>query len=598
MRRNSRGRAGRRLFAIGIVLLGAVVFAVRLVDIQLVSAAALNEDAADKRAVPIVIPSLRGDIVDRDGEILATTDERYDVQLSPKNTRLNGGKFWRVNEDGIGTTQVSAEDAFAEIGAITGQTAEEIATIVDDALAENPKSDFAYVKRSVDLTTLNKLKALQIPWLTFDTNHARSYPNGAVAGNLIGFAGVDSEPQAGIELSQNECLVGVNGQESYERGADGVALPGSAVVNQEAVDGGTVALTIDLDLQYEAQQTINERVADAGAEWGLLTIMNTRTGELVAVAEDGSVDPNQVDASDPTKREARSFVAPYEPGSTFKTIAAAALIDQGAAAPNTPNLTPWTWEPEPGVRFNDSFVHEETPWTLTGIMVNSSNVGISMLGTRLSEQTRYDYLRAFGVGESTAAGMPLEDSGLLYPVEQWDRQTSYNTMFGQGVSSTIVQTTGVYQTIANGGLRIPPSIVTSCTSADGAVTEPDHGDAVQAVSAATAAQMMQVLETVVQESWVKDFATIPGYRIAGKTGTAEQADGQGGYRADYVHSFVGIFPADDPQFVIAVSIAFPASGEAGSLAAVGGFRDAAEATIRSFHIPPSTGTFVPLADTY
>ncbi len=596
--RRTRGRAARRLLAIAIVIVGAVVFAVRLVDLQLVSAAALNEEAADKRAVPIVIPSLRGDIVDREGRILATTDERYDVQLSPKNARLGGGKFWRLDEGGVGTTQVTAEEAFAEIGAVTGQTAEEIAAIVDDALAENPKSDFAYVKRSVDLTTLNKLKALQIPWLTFDTNHARVYPNGAVAGNLIGFAGADSEPQAGVEFSQNECLTGVDGEESYERGADGVALPGSAVVNQQAVDGGTVALTIDLDLQYEAQQTINEKVADAGAEWGRLVIMDAQTGELVTVAEDGSVDPNDVDASDPTKREARSFVDPYEPGSTFKAITASALIDQGVASPSTPNLTPWTWEPEGAVRFNDSFQHEPMPWTLTGIMVNSSNVGISMLGSQLSEQTRYDYLRAFGIGESTAAGMPLEDSGLLYPPEQWDRQTSYNTMFGQGVSSTIVQTAGVYQAIANGGLRVPPSVVESCTASDGTVTEPDHGEPVQAVSSQTAASMMQVLETVVQKSWVSDYVSIPGYRIAGKTGTAEQADGQGGYRADYVHSFVGIFPAEAPRYVIAVSIAYPASGEAGAMAAVGAFKDAAEATIRTFHIPPSTGSFEPLADTY
>ena len=171
-------------------------------------------------------------------------------------------------------------------------------------------------------------------------------------------------------------------------------------------------------------------------------------------------------------------------------------------------------------------------------------------------------------------------------------------MFGQGVSSTIVQTAGVYQAIANGGLRVPPSVVESCTASDGTVTEPDHGEPVQAVSSQTAASMMQVLETVVQKSWVSDYVSIPGYRIAGKTGTAEQADGQGGYRADYVHSFVGIFPAEAPRYVIAVSIAYPASGEAGAMAAVGAFKDAAEATIRTFHIPPSTGSFEPLADTY
>ncbi len=592
------GSTGRRLIAILLVLAGSLLFTVRLIDLQVVSAGALNEDAAGKRAVPVVIPSLRGQIVDRDGEILAVTDERYDVQLSPKNTRLNDGIFYRrADADGVATVKVTSHEAFAEIGELTGQTADEIETIVDDALKENPKSDFAYVKRSVDLSTFKKLIDLRIPWLTFDSNHARSYPNGAVGGNLIGFAGADSNAQAGVELSQDKCLAGVDGVESYERGADGVTLPGSVVVTQEAVNGGTVELTIDRDLQWEAQQVINDQVDRVSAAYGYLTIMNVKTGELVAVAEDGSVDPNDVNAGDPTKREARSFVAPYEPGSTFKAITAAALIDQGKATPTSSAQVPSSWEPEPGVAFSDSFVHGVRPWTLTGVMVQSSNVGISMLGSRLSEDTRYDYLRKFGIGEVTQAGMPVEDSGLLHPVEKWDRQTSYNTMFGQGVSSTIVQTAGVYQAIANGGLRVPPSVVTSCTNSDGKTETLDHGDPVQAVSQDTAATMMTVLENVVQQSWITPHVSIPGYRIAGKTGTAEQPDGHGGYRNDYVHSFVGIFPADDPQFVIATSIAFPSTGS-GGLAALQGFHDAAEATIRTFHIPPSTGSYtkIPTGD--
>ncbi len=590
-----RPRVGRRFVAMLLVLVGAVVFTVRLVDLQVVSAAALNAEAEGKRAVPVSIPSLRGDVIDRNGEILATTDERYDVQLSPKNARLNGGEFARAAGGGsLATVQVTAEQAFEEIGEITGQTGEEIAEIVDSALEINPKSDFAYVKRAVDLTTLNQLKALGIPWLTFDIHYTRTYPNGAVAGNLIGFSGFEDVPQAGVELSQDVCLTGIDGEESYEKGADGVALPGSAVVRQEAVDGGSVRLTIDRDLQWESQQVINEQVQKVAAEWGLLTIMDIETGELIAVAEDGSVDPNDVDASDPTKREARSFVAPYEPGSTFKVISAAALIDQGAATPNSLVQVPDSWQPEANVSFRDSFTHEVMPMTLTGTLVYSSNVGISMLGSRLDEQTRYDYLTAFGVGQSTSAGLPLEDSGLLYSPENWDRQTSYNTMFGQGVSSTVVQTAGVYQTIANGGLRVPASVVSSCIEADGTVTEIDHGEPVQAVSAETAATTLHMLEAVVQESWITDFVSIPGYRIAGKTGTAEQADGQGGYRSDYVHSFAGIFPVDDPQYVIVASIAFPKAGE-GSVAALTAFHDAAEATIRSFQIPPSTGGYEPLS---
>ncbi|MEJ6489362.1 penicillin-binding protein 2 [Leucobacter sp. USCH14] len=594
-----RGSSLRRAIALGIIVVAALVFLVRLVDVQVVSAAALNEDAKDKRAVPVAIPSVRGDIVDRDGEVLATTDERYDVQLSPKNTRLNDGVFYRLDaERGVGTVEVTAAQAFAEIGEVTGQSGDEIQKIVDDALRDNPKSDFAYVKRSIDLTQLNALKALEIPWLTFESQHTRTYPNGAVGGNIVGFSGADDVPQAGVELSQDACLTGVDGTETYERSEDGVALPGSVVVTRKVQDGGTVQLTIDRDLQWETQQAINQQVQSVGAEYGLLTVMDVQTGELVAIAEDGSVDPNDVDASDPEKREARSFTAPYEPGSTFKTITAAALIDQGVATPASQNLTPDYLEPEPGVRFGDSFNHPEMPWTLTGILTQSSNVGTSMLGSQLSAETRYDYLKRFGVGDATQAGMPVEDSGLLYEPKDWDRQTSYNTMFGQGLSSTIVQTAGVYQAIANHGVRVPPSVVKQCTDADGTTTEPDHGDEVEAVSEAAAADVMAMLETVTTEGWFKDLIAIPGYRIAGKTGTAEQVDPATGlYRTDFVHSFAGIFPADDPQYVAVASIAFPTAGD-GGVAALTAFRAAAEATIRTFHIPPSTGEFTPLPTEY
>lgn len=594
-----RSARRRRGIALSLVVIAAVLFLVRLVDVQVVSAAALNEDAKDKRAVPVTIPSLRGDVVDRNGEVLATTDERYDVNLSPKNTKVKKGKFWRPDPErgGAATVEVTAEQAFAEIGAITGQSAAEIQKIVDDALEINPKSDFAYVQRAVDLPALNALKDLHIPWLTFEPHHTRTYPNGAVAGNIIGFSGFEDVPQSGVEVSQDACLTGVNGSETYERGADGVALPGSVVVERKAENGGTVELTIDRDLQWEAQQTINAKVQETAAEYGLVVVMDIKTGELVAVAEDGSVDPNDVDASDPMKREARSFVSPYEPGSTFKAITAAALIEEGAATPLSQNLTPDSWAPEPNVSFGDSVPHEPIPWTLTGILTQSSNVGTSMLGNSLSPQVRYDYLRKFGIGEATQAGMPVEDSGMLIPVEDWDRQTAYNTMFGQGLSSTIVQTAGVFQAIANDGLRVPPSVVRGCTEQDGTETKLDHGDEVQAVSAETADSVMQMLETVATEGWFADMLAIPGYRVAGKTGTAEQSDGQGGYRTDYVHSFAGIFPADDPQYVAVTSIGFPAAGD-GSNAALTSFREVAEATIRTFHIPPSTGEFTPLPTEY
>lgn len=592
-----RPLAARRLIAMIVVLLGALVFAVRLVNVQVISAPELNAEARDKRGVPVEIPSLRGDIVDRNGVVLATTDERYDVQLSPKNVRLNGGKFYRAAADGgVETVQVTAEQAFEEIGAITGQDPADIAKIVDDALADDPKSDFAYVKRAVDLTTLNALKELDIPWMTFAINHERSYPNGAVAGSLVGFVGADGEAQAGIELSQDACLTGTDGEETYERGADGVRLPGSVVVTKEVQNGGTVELTIDRDLQYEAQQAINLQVESSSAEWGYLVIQDVKTGELLAVAEDHSVDPNDVDATSQERREARAFTTPYEPGSTFKTLTAAALLDQGAATVYTQNYTPYSWNPEPGVSFKDSEVHGDMPWTLAGIIVESSNVGISMLGSRMSESTRYDYLQRFGIGEATDTGMPLESAGMLAPYEEWDRQTSYSTMFGQGLSATIVQTASAYQAIANDGVRIAPSLVKGCNR-DGEVTPFESREPTRVVSAEAASETRKMLEAMATDGWIADDAQVPGYRLGGKTGTAEQSDGAGGYRADYVYSFAGMFPMDDPQYVVVATVAYPKS-PASTEVAVRAWHDAVEATIRRFHLPPSSGSYEPLPTTY
>ncbi|MFC5338078.1 peptidoglycan D,D-transpeptidase FtsI family protein [Leucobacter denitrificans] len=589
-----RGARGRNIVFFLIVLIAAAAFAIRLIDVQVVNAATLNAASKDKRAVPITISSVRGDIVDRNGEILATTDERFDVQLSPKNAQLNGAKFTRADtERGVGTVTVTTEEAYAEIGEITGQTGDEIKKIVDDALEINEKSDFAYVKRGVDLTQLQQLKRLQIPWLTFESQHERVYPNGAVGGNIVGFAGEDESTGAGVELSQNECLTGVDGAETYERGADGVQLPGSVVQTKKVENGGTIHLTLDLDLQWQAQQVINQKVQEVGAEYGYLVVMDVKTGELLAVAEDDSVDPNDPGASDSSRWSARSFTWPYEPGSTYKAITAAALVEEGKATPNTTVSTPYSWQPEGGVSFSDSFQHPTMDWTLTGILVHSSNVGISMLGSRLSAEQRYDYFTKFGLGQSTNAGMPLEDAGLLHAPENWDAQTNYVTMFGQGLSSTIVQTASVYQTFANKGVRVPPTVVKSCIKEDGTESAPDHGESVRVISESTAATMLDMLETSAGEGFLNQYSTIPGYRIGGKTGTAEQSDGAGGYRGDYVYSFAGILPVDDPQYVIVASVGFPSTGNGGQ-AAVSAFHDAAEATIRTFHLPPSSGSYVKL----
>ena len=587
--REPRQRRFRRRIVLLLILAVALVAVVRLGQVQLVQAGSYNEASRGKRAVPVVVPAVRGDIVDRNGEVLASTDERYDVQLSPKNTKVSGGVFYRATGRGLETEEITSYQAFEEIGAITGQTADEIQKIVDDALAENPKSDFAYVKRRVTLGQLNDLKELGIPWLTFASNFNRTYPNGAVAGNLIGFFGDEGVAQAGLELSQDECLAGTDGSETYERSADGVALPGSSVTTEEVSNGGDVNLTIDRDMQWQVQQIVNEAQRHYIGEWALAVVMDAKTGELLAVAEDGSVDPNNVQDSSLDRREARSFTSPYEPGSTFKTITAAAVLDQGKATTTERVIVPGIWDRN-GAHFGDWYQHGDETMTFAGVIEISSNIGTAIFGERLTPDQRYDYLQKFGIGVATDVGMPLEDSGLLFPPDQWDAQTNYTTMFGQGVSSTIVQTAGVFQTIANNGVRVPPTLVKNCVLADGTVIDYPRQDEVKVISPEAAKETTAMLETVVSPEWIQEQVGIPGYRVAGKTATAEQPDGHGGYRRDFVYSFAGFFPAEDPQYVVVTSLAFP-KGPGLTSGARHMWKDISAAVVRHYQVPPSSSTF-------
>lgn len=586
-----------RRAAAGFVVGAAVACCTKLIDYQVVNAHTLVEQSRDKRAVELTLPALRGDIVDRNGNVLASTDERYDVQMSPKNAVLQGGKMRRFNEAKNDYEVVELQQILEEIGAITGQSAQELRKIIDDALAVNPKSDFAYVKRSVDLTVLNRLKALDVPWMTFSSVYNRVYPNGAVAGNLIGFLGAEGHAQAGLELSQEQCLAGVDGTETYERSADNIRLPGSNVVTKKPVNGGTLHLTIDRDLQWYTQQTVNKVSAQTNAEWVMAVVMDAKTGELLAVAEDHSVDPNNVSASAPEHRDARAFISTYEPGSTFKALTAATLIDQGIATPLTQNLTPSTWNPEPNVTFNDWYTHAPMPWTLTGIMVKSSNVGTAMLGTKVPPQKRYEYMQNFGLGISTNVGMPVEDAGLLYTPDKWDAQSKYNITFGQGLSSTIVQTASLYQTLANGGVRKDPRLITKCVKSDGTQLLREQAPDRQVVTADTAAQVTSILENVAEDYTRIKWLKVPGYRVAGKTGTAEQSDGKGGYRRDYIYTFAGYLPAENPQYVIVKSVAFPKKN-IGQSTLMPAWSDIAKYLIKDKRIPPPAVPHESLPETY
>jgi cell division protein FtsI (penicillin-binding protein 3) len=570
----------RRTFvSMMLVIVFVAIFVLKLVDIQIIQAAAFNEESMGKRSIPATIFSQRGNIVDANGAILADSVMRYNVTISPKNTM----DFLRETDRADVT--VTPQQAAVEIGGVTGQKPEDILKIVADALAANPESDFAYLLKGVDVDTFRALNALGIPWLYSEPAPGRSYPNGSVAGNLIGYVGQDGAAQAGVELTSDACLAGVNGEEIYQRGADGVRIPGSTITSVSAQNGSSIKLTIDSDLQWYAQQVLAEQVNATGAKWGTVVVQEVKTGKLRAVADYPTVDPNNIDGTAEANRGSLAFMAPFEPGSTVKALTAASLLDSGLADPGTQVFAPYSIEFPNGAKVHDAAAHGVLQLTLTGVLEQSSNVGITQLGETLSAEKRFDYLSKFGFGSTTAVGFQAESAGILHPRQEWDNQTFYNTMFGQGLSTTAIQVASAYQALGNHGLHLPVQLVEGCVSADGTMTPTALPEPTQAVSDAAATTTLNMLENFVTKGWIAPYISIPGYRIAAKTGTAEQSDGSGSYSTNYVVSNAALLPADDPQYVVTVTIASPQSN--GSMAAPPVLRDVMAQVLKKYRVEPS-----------
>lgn len=579
----TRSPRRRTVVALAVVLAVLAGFIVRLVDIQVVNADDHIADSMDRAlAGARTLYGERGSIVDATGQPLAGSIMLYDAQLDPSNVRT----IKRKDDDG-NTVEITWEQSSAQIAEITGQTPEEVRKVVEDALAENPNSQYARLVKGLTTQQYRELADLGIPFLYFDPHPARAYPDGAVAGNLVGFVGLDGDPLAGIELSEDDCLSAKDGRVTYQRGADGVVIPGTER-REDAVDGGTLQLTINRDLQWFLQQLIAEQVQDMGAQSGSIMVAEVETGKIRAIAEYPTVDPNDVDASPEADRGSRAFVNWFEPGSTFKALTAATVIDAGGQSPLSTVIASSDERFPNGARVRDAFAHPPYEYTLTGVLIDSSNAGISKFSEKVDPQTRYEYLKRFGIGEGSAVGFAGEQHGLLRPASEWDRQTVYNTSYGQGVTTTLPELVGAYAGLVNDGIRMPLSIVEACTKADGTVVEPELPAPTQVVSEQTSAQMRTILENVALQANYARQVEIPGYRIGVKTGTGEKSDGNGRYKAgSYFTTMIGFAPADDPQFVVAVTLDEPTRIKS-SGANAPAFQKAMTQVLKTYRVMPAT----------
>ena len=571
------GNPSKRLQKIiAFILIAAVVFTIRLVDLQIIQANAINEKSYEKRAVTRVIPALRGQIIDANGKVLAKTVIRYDINAAPSKvapiTRTVNGV----------SVAVTVEQLVSEIAAILEMSPAEVSAKIAGT------GEYAQIKKRVDAASYRKLKDLDIPWLYEDPVAERIYPNGAVAGNLLGFI-TESGLMEGLEQLYDKCLAGIPGEETFEKGVDGIKIPSSVISTKKAVPGRNIRLSIDSDLQYFTQQVLASTVSRLRADWASAVVIETKTGRILAAAEAPSVDPNDPGKLSADDRRARVFQFAFEPGSTLKTVTAATVIDTGLGSPNSQAVATYSYSlPNTGgYTVTDSHFHPTEYLTLTGVLAESSNTGILDIGKDVDYKTRYRYLEKFGLGSKTALSFPGEGSGQLNALKDWDGVKKFTSMFGQGISVTPIQSAMMYQTFGNGGVRLDPVLVDGCESDVNNFRIPETAGGVRVISEESNRQVLEMMERVVESGAIGRYGAIPGYRVGAKTGTAEIRDpNTGKYAGPYAISYFGVAPIDDPEFVVAVT-AYKSRSVGSSLGVAAPFKKIMQQVLRAYRVAPS-----------
>lgn len=552
-----RPQPAGRFSSLAVALLVALtVVAGRLVYVQIVKGPEYAAAASSQRTRDITVSPERGFIYDREGEVLAESMEARTIYAVPDAVK----------------DKPAAAAAIAN--AIGGDAA-----VYEERLSRD--SGFVYIARKVDVAQAGALKELGLEGLGFLEDSRRVYPSNELACQVLGFVGVDDEGLSGLELYYEELLGGAPGRLIGERDSKGRPIPGGITYEEEAVDGEDVVLTIDKDIQYQTQVALNEAVERWGAKAGSVVVMDPRNGEILAMASSPQFNPNRFAEGDEEAFRNRAIVDTYEPGSTIKSLTAAAVIDAGLYGPDS------VFELPPTIQIGGRTIHEShdraaVSWTLTDIVTQSSNVGAVKLGLALGEESLYDYFSRFGLTEKTGVDFPGEVKGWLGTPDSWSPSSLATITFGQGVSMTPLQLARALGAIANGGNLVTPHFLKeSSVETDKAprlVTE-------RAISEETARQMRVVLTDVVNEG-TGSAAAVPGYEVAGKTGTAQIAI-PGGYSAtDYTASFVGFFPARDPRICILVALEAPKPNYHGGTVAAPVFAKIGAATARYLEIPP------------
>ncbi len=547
----------------------------KLVEIQVLDAADLAAVSERQRARTIELPATRGRIYDRDGDVLATSVQAATVYADPRAFRAT------ETPDGL---EVPAAAVAADVAAALAPILPQDAATLTERLEQD--RHFVYLARQVPHEVGEEVRALGLPGIGVLVEPQRLYPAGPLAGQVVGFTDIDAEGLQGLESVYDTVLSGTPGTLLLERAPGGLDIASGVRELSPPEPGTDVVLSLDRDVQYVAELAAADALERFDAVGASIVVTEVGTGDILAMASSPGFDPNDRGDEDPSDRRNRAVTDVFEPGSTQKALTIAAAIEEGVVSPSTTRSVADSIRIS-GSTFTDSASHPTAQWTVTEIMERSSNVGTIEIAQELGPERLDAYLRSFGYGRPTALGFPGESGGLLRHHEDWWGTSLPTIAIGHGVAVSLLQLAQSYSTIANDGVALPPRLVRGTVGEDGRLTPVPSPAGERVISTTTAAAVRAMLEEAVHgERGTGGLAQVDSYRVAGKTGTARKpAEGGRGYSNDYIATFVGMAPADDPRVVVAVMIDEPRP-IFGGLTAAPVFSEVMQAALVALRVPP------------
>ncbi len=544
---NLRGRLALVTGALGLCSLALVV---RAVDLQLVDNEFYRKQGDERFLREIEIPTVRGMITDRNGEPLAVSSPVESVWANPQELSKHPHRI-------------------PELAKALGVPAD----YLQRKVAQRAGKEFLWLKRRINPAVARAILAHDVPGVYAQREYRRFYPQGEAVAHILGFTNIDDYGQEGVELAFDDWLRGKPGAKRVIRDRRGRIVENVDLV-RAAQPGKDLTLSIDRRIQFLTYRELKNRLLETGALSGSAVVLDVATGEVLAMANLPSFNPNKVESGNREAHRNRAVTDLIEPGSTMKPITVAAGLEAGVITTATLFNTNPGWMPNGRYRTTDT--HNYGVLDTTGVIRKSSNVGAAKVANMLSDQAFYDFLRKFGYGQSTGSGFPGEAAGLFPAPAQWSGTTKQTMSYGYGLAATPLQIAHSYATLANGGRAIRPTFVKG-----------ERNPPTQVLDERIAGEVMKMMQTVTEPGGTATQAAILGYHVAGKTGTARKASG-GGYSRKYVSFFAGVVPVDNPRFAMAVVINEPdnSKGYYGGIVSAPVFHNVMEGALRLMDVQP------------